>query len=110
MREALHYDPQSLNYVPRNELLDAKIDNVLDRYRSSFERSATQSDPAFMIACLEYIRGHKVKAVQMLDRALKAGDDSVAAQNLRELLDGAPPSRPARKATPRPAPPAGYQK
>lgn len=93
MREALHYDPESLRYVPRNELLDAKIDNVLERYRSSFERAQDQADPAFMIACLEFIRGHKVKSVQMLDRALKEGDDSVAAQNLRRLLDARPPSK-----------------
>jgi len=110
MREALHFDPQALNHVPRNELIDAKIDNVIDRYRSSYERSETQTDPAFMIAALEYVRGHKAKSVQMLDRALKAGDDSVSARNLRDLLDTRPPSQPARKAAPRPAPPAGYQK
>lgn len=96
MREALHYDPESLRYVPRNDLLDAKYENVLDRYRSSFERAEHQADPAFMIACLEFILGHKVKSVQMLDRALKAGDDSVAAQNLKDLLD-ARPSKPASR-------------
>lgn len=90
MREALHYDPKSLNHVPRNELLDAKIGNVLDRYRSSYERSESQADPAFMIACLEYILGHKAKAAASLDKALKSGDDSVAAQNLRDLLDARP--------------------
>ena len=97
MREALHYDPRALNYVPRNELLDAKIANVLDRYRSSFERSENQAGPAFMIACLEYMRGHKVKAISALDTALKNGDDSVAAQNLKDLLDARPAPKPAPK-------------
>jgi len=91
MREALHYDPKSLNHVPRNEVIDAKITNVLDRYRSSFEHSESQADPAFMIACLEYIRGHKAKAAASLDTALKNGDDSLAAQNLRDLLDARSP-------------------
>jgi tetratricopeptide (TPR) repeat protein len=108
MREALHYDPDAIHFVPRNDLIDAKIDNVLDRYQSWYERAENQANPAFMIACLELIRGRTSKAVAMLDKALQAGDDSVAAQNLRDLLDRPPKKK--KKATvqsqPQPAPPS----
>ncbi len=111
MREALHYDPKALNYVPSNELIDAKIDHLIQKYKDVLDQSRSEADPAFMLAALDYLRGHVKNARNLLDLAIRSGDDSVSTQNLGDLLNGAPPSaQTPRKAAPRSTPPGGYQK
>ena len=104
MHVALHYDPEAMNDVPENELLDAKLDHLIQRYEDVLDRNERAADPAFMLAALHYLRGHLNSARKNIDIALRFGDDSVAARNLNDLIDrkGPAPGRP--KAAPRAAP------
>lgn len=87
LRQAVNSDAKALDAVPdNNQQLNAQIDSILGRYQSSLSHASNQADPNFAIACLQYIRGRYKMASDALDLAVKEGDTSKAAQNLRALL------------------------
>jgi len=87
MRRALKYDPSSLHYVALDQRLDAKIKQMIQQYEKQLTYSARDTDSAFMLASLHYLRRDLEAARNNIDQAMLARNISTSTKNLRSLID-----------------------
>ncbi len=86
MRRALRSHPQSLQYVTINEQLRPKIEHIAYQFEQALDYAAQDPDAAFMVAALHHLLRNTEKAHHAIERAIRDGDHSVSAKNLRQLI------------------------
>jgi len=87
MRRALRTDPNALHYVTLDQQLDAKVEQIIRQYEKKLVYSASDSDAAFMLASLHYLRRDIEAARTNIDQAMLARRSSTSTRNLKDLID-----------------------
>jgi len=87
MRRALRTDPNALHYVTLDQPLDAKVEQIIRQYEKKLAYSSSDSDTAFMLASLHYLRRDIKAARSNLDQAMLARHVSTSTRNLKDLID-----------------------
>jgi len=87
MRRALRIDPESLHYVALDQHMDAKVAQIIRQYEKKMAYSGTDTDAAFMLASLHYLRRNMEAARSNIDQAMQARRISTSTKNLRGLID-----------------------
>jgi len=87
MRRALKTDPDALHYVALDQRLDAKVQQIIQQYEKKPAYSARDTDTAFMLASLHYLRRDMKAARNHIDQAIRAADRRISTKNLRALID-----------------------
>ena len=84
MRRAMRIDPDALHYLVLDETLRGRIDQLVQEYDAR-DRTAADSDTAFMLAALYYLRGDIDAARTAVEHAVVTGDRSASAAGLHLL-------------------------
>ena len=87
MRRALRSHPHSLQYVTINEQLRPKVEHLTHQYEQALDHATQDPDAAFMVASLHHLLRNTEKAHHAIERAIRDGDHSVSAKNLRQLIE-----------------------
>ncbi len=87
MRRALRIDPHALHYVALDEHLNTKVEQIIQQYEKKLAYSSSNSDAAFMLASLYYLRRNIEAAHTNIDQAMLARHVSTSTRNLRSLID-----------------------
>jgi len=89
MRRALRIDPRALHYVTLDTRLDAKVEYIIRQYEKQLAYSRRDSDAAFMLASLHYLRRNLEAARSNIDQAMQARHIHTSTKNLLSLIDQA---------------------
>ncbi len=87
MRRALRSHPHSLQDVTINEQLRPKVEHLAHQYEQALDHATQDRDAAFMVASLHHLLRNTDKAHHAIERAIRDGDHSVSAKNLRQLIE-----------------------
>lgn len=87
MRRALRSHPHSLRYVTINEQLRSKVEHLAHQYEQALDHATQDPDAAFMVASLHHLLRNTQNAHHAIERAIRDGDHSVSAKNLRQLIE-----------------------
>ncbi len=87
MRRALRIDPHALHYVALDEHLNTKVGQIIQQYEKKLAYSSSDSDAAFMLASLHYLRRDMGTARTNIDQAMLARHNSTSTKNLKALID-----------------------
>lgn len=87
MREALRYDPDSLQYIYLDERLFDLVDSLTEKYEYQLQFDYRRPDEAFMTAALYYLEQDYISAHNAVGRAISDGDKSVSINNLHGIIN-----------------------
>ncbi len=88
MRRALRFDATALHYVPLDESLGERFDELIVGYRRRLEKGTEHpGDDHVMIATLAYIRHDYEVALSAAKEAINTGDRQPTTQALLELIE-----------------------
>ena len=87
MREALRYDPESLQYIYLDDKLLDLVDGLIERYEYPLQFNDRRPDEAFMLSALYYLEQDYLSAYDMLGRAMADGDNSPGVNNLSRIIN-----------------------
>ncbi len=87
MRRALRIDPGSLHYVALDEHLNTKVEQIIQQYEKKLAYSARDSDTAFMLASLHYLRRDIKAARTNINQAMLKHHNNTSTKNLKALID-----------------------
>ncbi|TVQ29995.1 MAG: hypothetical protein EA376_14180 [Phycisphaeraceae bacterium] len=89
MRRAFEFDPERIMYTPVDRMLRQRIENLSHRYYELVDRRPNDAEAHFMLASMHYLLGNDDSARRAIENAIRLGDESVGASNLRNLLPAA---------------------
>ncbi len=87
MRRAFSHDPDSVHYVVIDERLRPRVQHLVEQYDAILERTAHNSEAAFMLAALNYLLGDIESARTAIDLAIEDGGRNSSTTNLKRLID-----------------------
>lgn len=87
MREALRFDPDSLQYIYLDEKLFNLVDELIDKYEYLLQFNNRRPDEAFMVSTLYYLERDYMSAHDAIGRAISDGDRSLSMNNLHRIIN-----------------------
>jgi hypothetical protein len=87
MRRAIRVDPASLRDIYINKDLETKIALLSEEYLSVLQNKDRNTDEAFMVAALSYLKQDYATADNSIGDAIAAGDQDQSTSNLRQLIN-----------------------
>ncbi len=87
MRRAIRVDPASLRDIYINKDLETKIALLSEEYQSVLQNKDRNTDEAFMVAALSYLKQDYATADNAIGDAIAAGDQDQSTGNLKHLIN-----------------------
>ncbi len=72
---------------PTSSLLRPKVEHLAHQYEQALDHATQDPDAAFMVASLHHLLRNTQKAHHAIERAIRDGDHSVSAKNLRQMIE-----------------------
>ena len=86
MRAAIRTGVLSLHCAPVDNVLEARIESLADRYENEVSPSSSEVDKHFMRAALRYLQGNLEAAEVDIEHAILDGDESPSTASLHRMV------------------------